>query len=537
MNLPLWFSNLLFWSVQVSVLAVAAAILIRLLRIREPRMLLVHWRALLVTSLLLPILQPWHREKILGAISAAPNIIVPQAVPATSPAAAHSPFLTWTIIAEVLGFVIVFGIALRLAIFIVGLIKLRQLRQSSSAIPAGASADVLERTCALVGAGAEFRVSAEVHSPVTFGLGAPLILLPERFLTLDEQSQAAIACHELLHVRRRDWAHHLIEEIVRVVLWFHPAILWVVARVRLAREQVVDLEVVRLTEARKAYLEALVEFASSRAPIAAIPAPPFLAERQLVERVSLMLKEVRMSRTKLIASLSFVVCALFLAGVFAVSVFPLKATPPPQPPPQPMTAAAPSAVATQPVVDANSIWIDKVKQGDMPILVRGIAKLLSSGKEVRVSLPELMMAEVREGQPASVETHNKTIKGHVSSVSLHVEAGVRTADITLDSPLQAGTDLIDAMIQIHTLHNVVYVSRPAQAGSPHAQTAAVSQGTFVLPVFKIVDDGTAAERVSVRFGRVSATTIQVLSGLNPGDTIILSDMSSYDKFDRIQIKH
>ena len=69
------------------------------------------------------------------------------------------------------------------------------------------------------------------------------------------------------------------------------------------------------------------------------------------------------------------------------------------------------------------------------------------------------------------------------------------------------------------------------------QARAASKGPIVLPVFKVIDNGNAAERVSVQFGRVSVTTIQVLSGLNPGDTIILSDMSAYDQFARIQIKH
>src|SRR5208282_5057730 len=139
--------------------------------------------------------------------------------------------------------------------------------------------------------------------------------------------QAAIACHELLHVRRRDWAHHLCEEIIRAAFWFHPAIAWLIARVRLAREQVVDLEVVKLTNARKPYLEALLEFTNARASISAVPAPPFLAERQLAERVALMLKEVRMSRTRLIASLTAISCCIALAIILAVWAFPLKAAP------------------------------------------------------------------------------------------------------------------------------------------------------------------------------------------------------------------
>lgn len=139
--------------------------------------------------------------------------------------------------------------------------KLRRLRRESAAIAAdGQCAATLERMQALVGKRAQFRLRARVKSPVTFGLVTPIVLLPEEFLQLDERFQAVIACHELLHVRRRGWAHHLAEEALRVIFWFSPTILWLVARVRLAREQIVDLEVVRLTAARRTYAEALLEF-------------------------------------------------------------------------------------------------------------------------------------------------------------------------------------------------------------------------------------------------------------------------------------
>jgi hypothetical protein len=235
-----------------------------------------------------------------------------------------------------------------------------------------------------------------------------------------------------------------------------------------------------------------------------------------------------MSRTRLVASLSAVACLLALAAIAAVSVFPLKALPVPAKLPEPTVAPAPSSVATEPVVNANSIWTDTVKRGDMPVQIRGRAEFLASHQQVRVSLPELMMADVRIGQSASVDTRAQTIKGHVTSVSAHVEAGIRTAGISLESPFPrevSSSDLVDAMIDIDKLQNVVYVGRPALDPS---------RGT--VPVFRIVDNGKAAQRVSVRFGRVGATTIQVLSGLSPGDTIIISNTSPYDRFARIEIK-
>jgi TonB family protein len=330
MNTPYWFSNLAYWSAQLAVLALAAGFLPLLFRIRQPRVLLVYWRALVVICLLLPFAQPWQRQSNFGTITIAPRFgEAAQIVSATSGPAVNRWYLTSaSTIAAIIGVVILAGIAARFTILALGLLKLRQFRRASSPIADhAASSAVLDEMRVRVNTGGEFRISSDVDSPVTFGLSAPVILLPERFPTLDAQYQAAIACHELLHVRRSDWAHHLSEEILRAALWFHPAIAWFIARIRLSREQVVDLEVVRLTDARKSYLEALLEFTSSRALAAAIPAPPFLGERQLAERVALMLKEVRMSRTRLVASLTAIAACLALVATLAIWTFPLKAAP------------------------------------------------------------------------------------------------------------------------------------------------------------------------------------------------------------------
>jgi TonB family protein len=330
MNTPYWFSNLTYWSAQVALLVLAAGFLPYIFKIRQPRVLLIYWRALIAVSLLLPFAQPWHRPEIFSTINYAPRIgeFTPIVIATSAPPVAHWYFPSAQITAEIIGVIILAGIAARFTILVLGLVKLRQFRRASSPISNHAeSSALLNEMRVRVNTGGEFRLSSDVASPVTFGLTTPVILLPERFPSLDAQYQSAIACHELLHVRRRDWAHHLSEEILRVAFWFHPAIAWLIARIRLSREQVVDLEVIKLTDARKPYLEALLEFTNSRALASAIPAPPFLVERQLAERVALMLKEVRMSRTRLIASLTAIAACLGVVATLAVWTFPLKAAP------------------------------------------------------------------------------------------------------------------------------------------------------------------------------------------------------------------
>jgi len=561
MNVPLWFSNLVFWSAQVALLVLAAGFLPNLFQIRQPRVLLSYWRAILGASLLLPFVEPWHRMPSSASFALTPDLRSISAIPASNPAVTHWHFPSLHIIAETLGFIILAGIAVRFVILALGLVKLRQLRRDSSPISPSVESPALEEMRVQLQARAEFRLSAGVDSPVTFGLAAPVILLPQKFLAMDAQSQAAIACHELLHVRRRDWVHHLAEETIRAAFWFHPAIAWLIARLRLAREQVVDVDVVRITNARKPYLEALLEFANARASIAAVPAPPFLGERQLVERVTLMLKEVRMSQRRLIVSLGVISCCLVLVVALSARSLPLKRAPLQSAPQTGISGGVAGGVSGgvtgevsggvgagisggvsgdlaktqssgEPSVDYDGIWTDTVKRGPMLRQVRGLGTLVhaeeSSGLVAKVALPAVMTAEVRPNETATIDTGNGKglIKGHV--IGLNATTGdPRFVIVALDGALPTGFGAdahVDVTIDIEKLENVLNVGRPLHGAA-----------NSTISLFKIVNDGKEAVRVKVKLGRSSVNTIEVLDGLQVGDKIILSDMSSYDNADRIHI--
>ena len=55
-------------------------------------------------------------------------------------------------------------------------------------------------------------------------------------------------------------------------------------------------------------------------------------------------------------------------------------------------------------------------------------------------------------------------------------------------------------------------------------------------LFKLVDDGKEAVRVQVQLGRTSVNTVEIVKGLQIGDQVVLSDMSAWDNFDRVQLK-
>jgi TonB family protein len=148
----------------------------------------------------------------------------------------------------------------------------------------------------------------------------PVVLLPVRWIRNE-----AVLYHELIHVRRRDWLYMAVEELIRAVLWFHPLVWWAIAHIQLAREEVVDREVIELTQSREQYLETLLAIAAARSGLDLAPAPLFLRKRHLRSRVASLLKEVQMSRIRLHFSLAGFAALTLAASWLAVRSFPLQA--------------------------------------------------------------------------------------------------------------------------------------------------------------------------------------------------------------------
>ena len=155
----------------------------------------------------------------------------------------------------------------------------------------------------------------------------------------------------------------------------------------------------------------------------------------------------------------------------------------------------------------------------------------------RVANPNLLKAElriaetqtkdIRIGQYAEVDTRNGVVKGHVTRMDPSSTGGTVGVDVSMDEPLPAGAraDMsVDGTIQLEKLENIIYVGRPA-----------FGQENSTVTIFKVQPSGEAIA-TKVKLGKASVSTIEVLEGLNPGDQVILSDMSQYDSFDRVQLK-
>jgi TonB family protein len=322
MNARMALANILSFAMQVAVVVAAGAALARALRIDEPRAMLAYWRALLLACLLLPLLQPWHIV-VPPSLRSTPTEIVETAVVTTAVTVSEAPRSTPRPFGELVLTALAAGIAVRALWLLIGAFGLRRLRREAlpfEPLPASVR-HAQERT----GAQAGMYVSHRVSSPITFGVIRPVVLFPTSVSTMPAPVQEAIACHELIHVQRRDWLHEVAEELLRALLWFHPGIWWLIGRIRLTREQVVDQAAIRLIDSRERYVEALLAVAVGGSPTRFVPASPFLRRHLLKKRVARILQETAMSTRRLIASFTVSAAALAIAAAFAVKSFPLEA--------------------------------------------------------------------------------------------------------------------------------------------------------------------------------------------------------------------
>jgi HlyD family secretion protein len=145
-----------------------------------------------------------------------------------------------------------------------------------------------------------------------------------------------------------------------------------------------------------------------------------------------------------------------------------------------------------------------------------------------IKVAETQAKDIQIGQPASIDTRNGMVDGRVSRVDPAAQNGTVTVDVALTSELPKGArpDLsVDGTVELERLENILYVGRPAQGG----------QGPGPVGLFKVDEGGSTAARVTVRLGRTSVSTVEVVDGLKEGDQVILSDTSAYDAVDRIRL--
>jgi HlyD family secretion protein len=158
-----------------------------------------------------------------------------------------------------------------------------------------------------------------------------------------------------------------------------------------------------------------------------------------------------------------------------------------------------------------------------------LARVVQPGKlKAVLRVPETQIVEVTIGQEAEIDTRNGIITGHVVRIDPAAQTGTVGVDVSLpdDLPASARPDLsVDGRIIVDRLPDVLHVSRQQYANQ-----------NSTIGLFRLEPDGKTAVRVSVQIGAASVNEMEIKSGLNEGDIVILSDMSQWDSYDRIRLK-
>jgi HlyD family secretion protein len=170
-----------------------------------------------------------------------------------------------------------------------------------------------------------------------------------------------------------------------------------------------------------------------------------------------------------------------------------------------------------------------VQEGEWVQAGGTLARVVQPGRlKAEIRIPQTQAQDITVGQVAHIDTRNDTIEGRVARIDPAVQSGTVTIDVILpeDLPRSARPDLsVDGTVVIERLDDVIYVGRPA-----------FGQANSRVGIFRLVEDGNYAERVNVQLGRSSVNEIEVTEGLQPGDVVILSDMSQWDGYDRVRLR-
>ena len=147
--------------------------------------------------------------------------------------------------------------------------------------------------------------------------------------------------------------------------------------------------------------------------------------------------------------------------------------------------------------------------------------------KAELKIAETRAKDITPGLPATIDTRIGVVPGKVVRVDPSVQNGTVTVDIIMEGPLPKGVrpDLsVDGTVQLERLADIVKVGRPA-----------FGQEQTAVGLFKLQPNGEAT-RIQVKLGRTSVNEVEIVSGLNPGDQVILSDMSAWEAFDRIRLQ-
>jgi beta-lactamase regulating signal transducer with metallopeptidase domain len=262
------------WALRSSILILSGALLLRIVRVKDPSIRLAAWIAVLCGSMALPALVIILPSALPNALPRAlprvlPNVlrpmpplplmvarlaVDPRVARETKPApiskvasrqdSAASKTFDWALAALGVYILVAGALLLRLC---AGLAMSRRLLRQSRAT--GRQTE-----------GIEIRESDSLAAPAALGVVRSVIVLPSDWREWDGAKLEAVVAHERSHVRRNDPAAQLLSAIHRALLWHSPLSWFLHRRIVRVAEEASDDAAVSATRDRASYAEVLLDF-------------------------------------------------------------------------------------------------------------------------------------------------------------------------------------------------------------------------------------------------------------------------------------
>ncbi len=209
--------------------------------------------------------------------------------------------------------------------------------------------------------------------------------------------------------------------------------------------------------------------------------------------------------------------------------------------------------SASPSVERSALQFVTVETGSLVCRAEGLGTLvpeevrwLSAGTDGRVDQvflrpgahvkPDTVILQLSNPdlnrQIIDAELSMKKSEAELAARVAHIDPNVQNGTISIDlrfsgqQPREARSDLsASGSIDTERIPHATIVKWPLQTHSD-----------ALLTVYRVSPDGKEAQRVQVALGRVSNDSVQISQGLQPGDSIIVSDMSQWNHYDHLQLK-
>ncbi len=185
-----------------------------------------------------------------------------------------------------------------------------------------------------------------------------------------------------------------------------------------------------------------------------------------------------------------------------------------------LTVTTPISGVLQEIAVDEGQWVEA---GDM------LARIIATGDlKATLQMPQTNANEVSPGQMVSVDTRIGVVKGHVSRVDPAVKDGAVIVDVVFDEALPRGARAeltVYGTINAGAVGHVLSIRRP-----PNAMAHASGE------LFRLDTESSTATRIQVVFGESAGDRIELLEGGSEGDQFIVSDTSTWDRYNMIEIE-